>query len=128
MENQPLVEPSQILLPSMHLKLRLLKNFVNVMNQEAAFNYLWEKFPRLSEAKFKEGIFVGPQIRDIIKDEQFDTLLQGEEKAAWHSFKFVVKWFLGNRRAQNYDELENNLLQSYHKLGCNMSLKIHFLH
>jgi len=35
---------------------------------------------------------------------------------------------LGNRRAQNYEELVNNLLQSYLKLGCNMSLKIHFLH
>jgi len=35
---------------------------------------------------------------------------------------------LGNRRAQNYEELVNNLLQSYQKLGCNMSLKIRFLH
>jgi len=32
-----------------------------------------------------------------------------------------------NRRAQNYEELVNNLLQSYQELGCNMSLKIHFL-
>jgi len=35
---------------------------------------------------------------------------------------------LGNRRAQNNEELVNNLLQSYQKLGCNMPLKIHFLH
>ena len=42
-------------------------------------------------------------------------------------FKFVVKGFLGNRRALNYEELVNNLLQRYQKLGCNMSLKIHFL-
>jgi len=35
---------------------------------------------------------------------------------------------LGNGRAQNYEELLNNLLQSYHKLGCNTSLKMHFLH
>ena len=34
----------------------------------------------------------------------------------------------GNRRAQNYDELVNNRLQSYQKLGCNMSLKAHFIH
>jgi len=59
-------------------------------------------------------------------DEFFDTLLQGDEKAAWDSFKFVVKGFLGNRRPQNYEELVN-LLQSYQKLGCNMSLNIHFL-
>jgi len=57
------------------------------------------KFNRLSEAKLKESIFIGPQIRDIIKDEYFDTLLQSDEKAAWDSFKFVVKGFLGNRRA-----------------------------
>ena len=40
-ENQPLVEPSKILLPSMHLQLGLMKNFVKAMNQEeAAFTYL----------------------------------------------------------------------------------------
>jgi len=66
MENQPLVEPSKILLPSMHLKPGLI-NFVKAMNQEeAAFTYLRaylrEKFPRLSEAKLKEGIFIVPQI------------------------------------------------------------------
>jgi len=90
--------------------------------------YLREKFPRLSEAKLKEGNFIGPQTRNLIKDEYFDSLLQGDEKAAWDSFKFVVKGFLGNRRAQNCEELVNNLLQSRRKLGCNMSLKIHFLH
>jgi hypothetical protein len=35
---------------------------------------------------------------------------------------------LGNRKAQDYDELVNNLLQRCQKLACNMSLKIHFLH
>jgi len=104
LENQPVVEPSKILLPTMHLKLGVMKNFLKAMNQgEAAFIYLWEKFPRLSEAKLKEGIFIGPQIRDIIKDKYFDKLLEGNEKAAWDSLKFVVKVFLGNRRAPNYE-------------------------
>ena len=77
-ENQPLVELSEILLSSMHLKLGLTKNSVKTMNQEeAAFTYLREKFPRLSEAKLKESIFNGPQIRDLIKDEYFDKVLQG---------------------------------------------------
>jgi len=40
-ENQPQVEPSKILLPSMHLKLGLMRNFVKAVNQEeAAFTYL----------------------------------------------------------------------------------------
>jgi len=76
----------------------------------------------------KGDVFIGPQIQDLIKDEYVDKLLQGHEMAARDSFKFVVKGFLGNRRAQNYEELVNNLLYSYQKLGCNMSLNIHFLH
>ena len=48
-ENQPLVEPSKILLPFMRLKLGLIKNFVKAMTQEeATFTYLREKFRRLS--------------------------------------------------------------------------------
>ena len=39
---------------------------------------------------------MGPQIRDIIKEEYFDKLVQNDEKAAWDSFKFVVKGFLGS--------------------------------
>jgi len=35
---------------------------------------------------------------------------------------------LGNYRAPNSEELVKELLQSYQSLGCNMSLKIHFLH
>jgi len=113
----------------MHFDLGLMKNFVKAMNQEeTAFTYLWEKFPRQGEAKLKEGVFIGPQIRDLIKDEYFDKLLQGDEKAVWDSFKFIVKGFLGNIRAQNCEELVNKLFQCYQTLGCNMSLKIHFLH
>jgi len=53
-QKQPQVEQSNILLPSMHLKLGLMKHFVKAMNQEeAAFTYLREKFPRLNEAKLK---------------------------------------------------------------------------
>jgi hypothetical protein len=38
--NQPLVEPIEILLPSMHLKLCLMKSVVKVMNEKAAaFTY-----------------------------------------------------------------------------------------
>ena len=40
-----------------------------------------------------KGVFIGPQIRELIKDKYFDKLFQGDEKAAWDSFKFVVKDF-----------------------------------
>ena len=90
--------------------------------------YLREKFPKQSETKLKEGVCIGPQIRELIKDEYFDRLLQGDEKSAWDSFKSVVNGFLGNRRAQNYEELVKKLLQGYQKLDCNILLNIYFLH
>jgi hypothetical protein len=40
--------------------------------------------------------------------------------------EIVVTGFLGNRRAGNYKNLVEKFLSSYQKLGCNMSLKIHF--
>jgi hypothetical protein len=50
-----------------------MKNFVKAMDKNGTgFMYLKHKFPRLSDAKIKEGIFVGPQIRELIKDEQFE--------------------------------------------------------
>jgi len=39
----------------------------------------------------------------------------------------LVRGFLGNRRADNYKDLVEELLSSYQKLGCNMFVKIHFL-
>jgi len=49
-------------------------------------DHLAEKFPRLSEAKIKEGVFVGPQIRKLFRDDMFNNLLQGDEKKALTRF------------------------------------------
>ena len=107
-KNQRLMEPSKILLPSMLLKFGQIKKFLKAMNQEeAAFTYLWETFPRLSEAKLKEVIFIGTQIRDIIKDEYFEKLLQGDEKLAWDSlnlsFFCVKQWTYMKRTVQMFN-------------------------
>ena len=57
---KPRVDSTDVLLPPLHIKLGLMKNFVKALNREGqAFKYLREKFPRLSDAKVKEGIFVG---------------------------------------------------------------------
>ncbi|UYV78795.1 hypothetical protein LAZ67_16002799 [Cordylochernes scorpioides] len=50
------------------------------------------------------------------------------EAAAWNSFINVGKNFLGSVKVENYRDIVNYLLLSYKALGCNMSLKIHFLH
>lgn len=127
--NQPLVSSEAIILPPLHIKLGLFKNFVKAMDKDGAgFLYLKEKFPRVSDAKIKEGVFVGPQIRSLIKDVQFDGLLSKKEKIAWNAFKDVVKNFLGSYKDPKYSNFVSKMLNAYQQLGCNMSLKIHFLH
>jgi len=39
----------------------------------------------------------------------------------------ICKDFLGNHKATNYQNVVQDLLTSYKAMGCNMSLKIHFL-
>ena len=60
------------------------------------FVYLQNKFPRISEAKIKEGIFVGPQIREVLNDDEFENNLNMLEQRAWNSFKTICKHFLGD--------------------------------
>lgn len=60
------------------------------------FTYLKNKFPAVSDAKIKEGIFVGLQTRELVRDQNFDEELNDTEKALWLSFKKVCTEFLGN--------------------------------
>ena len=86
--NDPLVNSNDSLLPHLHIKLRLMKNFVKSMNKDGeALQYHRSKFPRLSDAKIKEGIFVSPQINKIMKDPAFVQILEWNEKIAWEAFK-----------------------------------------
>jgi hypothetical protein len=51
----------------LHVQLGLLKILVKALDREGhAFAYLRNKFPNLSEAEVEEGIFIGPQIWEVI--------------------------------------------------------------
>jgi hypothetical protein len=91
------------------------------------FLYLQRKFPRISDAKIKEGIFIGPQIRELMKDQDFEGGQNEPEKAAWRSFQKAVRNFLGNKKAQKYEAMISEIIENYRALGCNTSLKMHFL-
>ena len=54
--------------------------------------------------------------------------MEDKEKHAWNDFKEVVDKFLGNYKDTNYVEIVENMLEKFRILGCNMSIKIHFLH
>ena len=61
--------------PPLHIKLGLMKQFVTALDKaSAAFEYLLDIFPKLSEAKVKAGVFVGPQIKKIMQDEELEKL------------------------------------------------------
>ena len=94
--NPPLVLPEKNFLPPLHIKLGLMKNLVKGVDKTGrGFEYVRTKFPNVSDAKIKEGIFIVPQIRELMQDEQFDEDLNETESNAWLSFKRICKDFLG---------------------------------
>jgi len=105
-----------------------MRNFGKGMDKTGrGLEYLRNKFPNVSDAKIKEGIFIGPQIRELLQDKQFDEDLNETERNEWLSFQRICKDFAGNHTAANYQDVVQDLLTSYKAMGCNLSLKIHFL-
>ena len=96
-------------------------------NDSPVFSFLQSTFYSLSNAKTKEDVFFGPQIRKLFRNDEFDKMLNEDERTTWNCLKDVCQNFLGFHRADNYAELVTNLLHSYEVLGCKMSLKVHFL-
>ena len=57
-----------ILLPPLHIKLGLFKNFVKALFEHSEpMKILQETLPKLSKAKIKEGVFVDPYTRRLMK-------------------------------------------------------------
>ena len=127
-QNRPLIDPAKVLLPPLHIKLGIMKQFVKALNKEGqCFKNLCLKFPQLSDEKLKAGIFNGPQIRLLTKDKDFIQTMTSIEKDSWTAFSKVISNFFGNFKADNYESLVENLLLNFEKLGANMSVKMHFL-
>jgi len=125
---ESLVEPNKVILPPLHIKLGLMKQFVKALDREGdCFKYLGEKFSGLPEAKLKEGVFVGPDICRLMKDKAFESKMQDNEKEAWNAFRDVVLKFLGNQKDPNFKRIVRKMLTKFKDLGCSMSLKVHFL-
>ena len=113
-KHPPLINPENVFLPPLHIKLGLMKNFVKVMNKDGeGFWYITAQFgPQKSEAKLKAGIFVGPEIRKLMLDDSFQMHLSTVELAAWESFK-SVKNFFENFRHEQYARIVEDMLKAY---------------
>ena len=65
--NPSLVLPEKICLPPLHIKLGIVKNFVKGMVKTVhGFEYVRNKFPNVSDTKIKQGMFIGPPIRELM--------------------------------------------------------------
>ena len=58
--HEKLIEPNMILLPPLHIKLGLMKQFIKALDKDGnCYKYICETFPRVSGEKLKAGVFDG---------------------------------------------------------------------
>ena len=113
-QHQPLVSSAHVLLPPLHIKLGLLKNFVKAMDRDGdGFKFLKDFFgAEKTDAKLKAGVFVGPKIRKLMQNEEFGARLNPLELAACNAMKSVVVNFLGSHRHEKYPDIVDSMLKA----------------
>ena len=119
--------PEKILLSYLHIKLGLIKQFVKALDFEGkVFRETHSMFPKLSNAKIKERIFVGPQISTMLKSESLEAKMNETERK--HGKHFEV-WLMDfwQIKGTKITELVKKLIKSHQNMGCRMSVKQHFL-
>ena len=80
---QPLVLREKILLPKLHIKIELAKQFIKALKSNSkALSHVQAMFPKLSEAKAKGGIFTGPQIRQMLGSKELEDKMTSLKKDA----------------------------------------------
>ena len=105
-----------------------MKQFVKSLSKSGkCFKYLCQSLPHISEAKLKEAVFVGPDIRKLMLDKNFVAIMTYGEKEAWTAFRDVISKFLRNTKDAEHKNIVQNMLQKFEKFGCLMNLKLHFL-
>jgi hypothetical protein len=123
-----LVDPKKILLPPLLNKLGITKQFVKALPKTVnCFKYLCKTFLHLSEAKLKEDVFIVPDIRKVMIDDDFLLTMTEVEREALIAFKSVVTKFLGNNKDPDCVTIFENMLEEFKVFGCLMRLKFYFL-
>ena len=101
----------------------LMKQFVKALDTDGeCFHHIFSVFPGLSFEKIKAGVFDRPQIRALVRYQEFARKMNDKERTAWPSFMAVMANFLGNKKADNYEALVANMLSAFRDLGCNSCL------
>ena len=103
-------------LPSLHIKLCLIKNLIKALDKEGNTFQFLTKFPNISETKINAGILHGPQIRELILDMDFYSCMNPNELKAWISLKSIIKNFLCNHRITEYETIVHDLMLNHKNL------------
>ena len=129
-QHQPLVSSAHVLFPPLHIKLGLMKSFVKAMDRGGdGFKFLKDFFgTEKTDAKLKDGVFVGTEIRKLMQNEEYGARLNTLQLAAWNAMKSVVVNFLASHRHEKYPDIVDSMLKAREQLSARMSLKMHFLH
>jgi hypothetical protein len=85
--NIQFINTEKVYLSPQDIKLGLIKKLQGNDQISAAFIYMKNKSPRRSDAKIKEGVFVGPQIRrltqDVKSEDQLDEVVPGQVQSQY---------------------------------------------
>ena len=82
-----MVAAEKIILPLLDIKLGLMKQYVKALDIiRECFKYILHAFPGLSEEKKQTGIFNGPQIRQLLKDANFVSLMTSTSQQLSENF------------------------------------------
>ena len=120
----PLISPSKIAFPVLHLKLGLCQVFIKNLDSECeCFQYVRQKF-RKSDAKLENGVLNGPEIRLILKDTEFINKMTSIEQNAWEAFRVVAFEVLSKSYSSCWQQKIDNLIECYKTLGVSrMTIK-----
>ena len=93
--NTPLINPENIYVPPLHFRLDLIKKVRQdgVGHNNSGFMYLKNKFYRITDAKIREGIFVVPQMRELIPDVKFEDQLSKQKRQQGNHSKLSLPIF-----------------------------------
>jgi len=125
----PLADRKNITLPTLYIKLGQTKQVVRALDRgRDCFGCICSTFPGLSYEK-QAGIFDGPQITALLKDRSLVTAVIAVEARAWNAFADGVHNFLGNKKIDNNEEMEEEEeFLSMKELGRSVSTKANYLH
>jgi len=122
----PLVLPVKIFLPPLHIKLGLMENYVKGIDKTGrGLEYVWNKSRNVSDNKIGGDTFIGPQIRELMQEKQFDEELNASQRI--HScLREDLQGLLSKSKSSQLSVCCAGPVDFVQNYWRNMSVKIHF--